>query len=161
MQEGLDPTLGAILPLVGVLLGVALGGTVTYALKRRDEQAEVRAAARVLLTELEEAEKMLAWGIEHVEYLDDVDRALPLHARTWEEHRLLLARHLDDNTLRTVGEAYFAPWGRDFDSPLFGDHKASLGSDTREKIGQVLFGQVTLALERLRPYTTKAGRWPF
>lgn len=42
MSEGIDPTLGAILPLVGVALGALLGGIARNAL---DRQAERRAEA--------------------------------------------------------------------------------------------------------------------
>jgi hypothetical protein len=51
--RGLDPTLGAILPLIGVLLGALAAGGVTYLLRLRDERTELRAIARVLIDELE------------------------------------------------------------------------------------------------------------
>jgi len=52
MSAGLDPTLGAVLALVGVFLGALAAGGVTYWLGRRHEKDELRSAARLLVAAL-------------------------------------------------------------------------------------------------------------
>jgi hypothetical protein len=101
---GLSPTLGAILPLVGVVLGALLSGGVQYALRRRDERAEVRAVTRILLNDLEGAVASLdavlsdrLWNV-----LDTVD----VRDDDWNKHDLLLARHLSDDDWDAVATAF-------------------------------------------------------
>src|SRR3954469_13950537 len=50
----LDPALGAVLPIVGVIVGAALAYLWNYFLRRRDEVSERRAVARLLIAELGE-----------------------------------------------------------------------------------------------------------
>jgi len=47
------------LPMLGVLLGAALGGGFNYWLRPRDERADTRAALRLLVPELERIETTL------------------------------------------------------------------------------------------------------
>lgn len=149
MEEGLDPTLGAILPLVGVALGAVLGGLATYALKRRDERAEVRAIARVLLMELDTAEQILRWALDNKNF-QGLDQ-LPLRSSTWETHRLLMARHVDDATWIAAARAYFEPWGADRRAARLTDRGHR---DERERAVEVLYGHVTAAQVGL---TRRAG----
>lgn len=51
-ESGLDPALGAILPLVGVVVGASLAGAVRYLLDRRAEQSRFRAAVWMLADDL-------------------------------------------------------------------------------------------------------------
>jgi hypothetical protein len=51
-ESGLDPALGAILPLVGVVVGASLAGAVRYLLDQRAEQSRFRAAVWMLVDDL-------------------------------------------------------------------------------------------------------------
>jgi hypothetical protein len=93
MDGGLDPTLAAILPLVGVLLGALLGGAANWLLKRRDERRESRSVARLIDDELRHCETLVSLNFR--------DPPLPSDwappREVWNAHRLLLARHLSDD----------------------------------------------------------------
>ena len=107
-ESGLDPTLGAILPLVGVLLGVLAGGVVTFWLRRREQRAELRAVARLLVEDLVGTADYLLFVIDtrRWRFLPE-DAAASVNPEAWDEHHLLVARELtDDRQWRTVAEAF-------------------------------------------------------
>ena len=108
MTDGLDPTLGAILPLVGVVLGVLATAGVTYSLKRRDERHELRAAARVLVADLAATADYLLHIIDTRKWtwLPE-DAAASVSAKGWNQYRDLMARRLtDDREWRAVADAF-------------------------------------------------------
>jgi hypothetical protein len=95
--EGLDPTLGAILPLIGVLLGVLGSGAAGYFLKRRDERLAFRAIARVLVENL----RSTATYIEHLLHAQALSAAIDdagasMRRAVWEDHELAVAQHIAD-----------------------------------------------------------------
>lgn len=106
MQEtGLDPTLGAILPLVGVIVGILLGGGVSYLIKRRDERREFRAVARLLGAQLEDTIATIEYALEHRAWgaLHDVDS----NGELWRDHQLLVGRFLvRDHDWQSVAKAF-------------------------------------------------------
>lgn len=96
MNRGLDPTLGAILPLIGVALGVLLGGIARAYLDRvgehRSEQADMRAATRLIDEDLDrmlEALNRIPPGGSKV-----VAGELARQPQSWETVRVTLARGL-------------------------------------------------------------------
>jgi hypothetical protein len=108
VTAGLDPTLGAILPLLGVLLGVLATAGVTYSLRRRDERHELRAAARVLVADLAGTADYLLHVIDARKWswLPE-DAAASVNAEAWNQHRDLMARRLtDDGDWQRVAEAF-------------------------------------------------------
>lgn len=98
MNRGLDPTLGAILPLIGVALGVLLGGIARIYLDRagehRREGADMRAATRLIDEDidrmLETLNRMPPGGSE------ETARDLAPQPRSWETVRVTLARGLSE-----------------------------------------------------------------
>jgi hypothetical protein len=106
--RGLDPTLGAVLPLIGVLLGAAAAGGLTYVMRRRDERGELRAVARVLVEELASTAGYLLHVIDGRQWSWlPGDAAASVQPDAWQEHHLLIARHVtDDRDWRTVAEAF-------------------------------------------------------
>jgi hypothetical protein len=86
---------------VGVTVDALLTGSVSYFLHVRDERRELRAVARVLDEELASAATLLeaapATGVWKI-YSDR-----PVRSVVRQEHKLLLARHLD-----TQGETLLA-----------------------------------------------------
>ena len=91
MQKGLDPTLGAILPLIGVVLGVLGSSGFQYYLHRRAERRGVRTMARLLIPELEDIVRGLRMALAHPhrDALGGFPRA------RWEECEKQLAESLD------------------------------------------------------------------
>jgi hypothetical protein len=95
----------AIFGLIGVILGGFLTGGSNYWLRRRDERLKLRAAVRVLVTDviltrdyLEETILAGAWN--RLENDANLDRDL------WERHELMLAQHLPDGDWEAVAAAY-------------------------------------------------------
>jgi hypothetical protein len=117
----IDPTLSAILPLVGVVIGALAAGGTAYGLKRRDERNELRAASRVLLTDLYDAHDVLTLKTSPSmrDTVDDIDWSSVedegtdlLSTEAWKRHELLLARHLDDFEWGEVSGAFQGGAGR-------------------------------------------------
>jgi hypothetical protein len=96
---GLDPTLGAILPMVGVALGALLGGVARYMLDRRNDTAEFVAAARVVRQELELIGSTLK---THPCGPLTSDVRQWLQSQAWPSLSIRLARHLDRDAFGTV-----------------------------------------------------------
>jgi hypothetical protein len=96
VHTGLDPLVGAVLPLLGVLLGALATGGVTYHVRRREERAEVRQTVRLLDLELIQL-KVLAQAGTTDDQPDEAarERFLRIPA-TWESDRKVLARWLSD-----------------------------------------------------------------
>ena len=107
-NRGLDPTLGAILPLVGVLLGALAAGGVAYWLKRRDERGEFRAVARVLVDDLDSAAEYLAFIADTKRWSSlPGDAAATVSRDAWQRHELLIARQIkDDDDWNQVATAF-------------------------------------------------------
>lgn len=104
----LDPTVGAVLPLVGVILGALAAAGTTYWLRRRDERRELRAVARLLVADLNSAADYLLYLIEAKQWarLPD-DLAANVSRETWSQQRLLVARSLvSDADWRAVAAAF-------------------------------------------------------
>lgn len=93
-STGLDPTLAATLPLVGVALGAVLGGiaraTLDRRAERRAEAAAMRAAARIVYDDLWRMREVLTNA--SIDTLDDEHRRARLTAAGWEQTRTTLAR---------------------------------------------------------------------
>jgi len=107
-STGLDPTLGAILPLVGVALGAVLALAWNVGLKRRDEKRERRAVAHLLEDELTAAGRRIE---AIVAIADDLDRwdlltdwSPPVDA--WKDHGLIFATHVAREDLSSLRLAY-------------------------------------------------------
>jgi hypothetical protein len=87
----------AVLTLVGVVVGAAGTGWVTFLLNRRAEHAELREARRLVALEIGAAAVDLVGVAETPKYKiveDEALRALPL----WMSERRILVRRLDDHT---------------------------------------------------------------
>lgn len=93
--NGIDPTLGAILPLVGVIVGGALAGGWAYMLRRRDERNDLR-ASRVVLYDLGAAAITLGSAVEMKDWGRLEDESVNVSEAGWRANELVLARHLDD-----------------------------------------------------------------
>jgi hypothetical protein len=87
--------------LLGAVLGVGLGGLITYLLERRREKARARAGARLVRHDLAHAADHLREAQEQ-----GVWRAFWItRVEHWNEYRDLLAEHLDTVRWETVAEA--------------------------------------------------------
>jgi hypothetical protein len=100
-SAGLDPTLGAILPILGVIVGAALGGLARHILDQRAQRAALTAAVRVVRDDLRRIATVLEVPFE--QQLDPVIAAW-LVPQGWPEIRLQLAR-LDDEAWKAVTNA--------------------------------------------------------
>jgi hypothetical protein len=116
-MDGLDPTLGAILPLVGVVFGVLGSGIVQWRLRRRDERLEFRAVARLLVEELSSTAEYVEGRMEQPPYAGITeDAAMSVRRQLWEDHEVAVARHVDDgDAWRTISRGctngVVAVWG--------------------------------------------------
>lgn len=126
-SDGLDPTLGAILPLIGVVLGVLGSGGINYFLNRRSEARGVRTMARLLVPELEEISRGLegALGVGKHAAVASLPRA------RWELYESQLASSLNDGDWFTLETVYtslrlFEDEAKDADphDPLHPDDRA-------------------------------------
>jgi len=98
-SASMDPTLAAILPLVGVVLGACLAGAARYVLDRRAESADVSAAVRVVREDLKRMRAVVAHRITEPLHPQHAAWLLP---QGWLTARASLARHLDDSQWETL-----------------------------------------------------------
>lgn len=138
MKQGLDPALGAILPLVGVVVGAALGMFGTWSLRRRDEAREVRTATRLLDIDLKYIHDAVSMGVDGTDESDwEWFERLDTQA-VWREQRAILARHLPDEewalprrvyeASRHMSDNVYLPVRQDIAASVRADIEAALSS---------------------------------
>jgi hypothetical protein len=94
----------AIFGLVGVVIGAVITGGGEYIMRRRDERAQVRAAARLAHSELGDAEDKLGWALESGDY--DIVKPDDFPAERWRQHEALFARLLTGDEWSTLERGY-------------------------------------------------------
>jgi hypothetical protein len=129
------------------VLGALAAGGVSYWLKRRDERANLRAVARVLVEDLASAADYLLHIVEERKWrwLPD-DAAASVNAAAWDEHQLLIARQItDDHHWRTVAEAFRLGRAAGF---LVG---GAIEHADKERYGRELVAKLRAGADVLRP----------
>lgn len=101
-EAGLPPLVIVLLPLIGAVVGAGLAGGVRYALDRRAESTDFRAAVRVLIDDLTQVRGVLDRAAGASDVLGVARSALELDPRlvsllevgAWKTERRLLSRGL-------------------------------------------------------------------
>jgi hypothetical protein len=100
-EDGFD--WGAVLPLVGVILGAAATGWVSWWFLRRNEQAEYRQARRLVATELGRLAQDLG-VVVRVRRLQTLDGFFETHV--WNAEQRVLARRLSDQDWEKIAVVF-------------------------------------------------------
>jgi hypothetical protein len=94
----------AIFGLLGVIVGGMLNGLIAWRLERDRDRVTSRAAARLVMAELDDADSQADFGLG-IGDLADWGRPL-LSDKAWRGNSAQLARTLDDETWRFVVASY-------------------------------------------------------